>query len=144
MLRRVDAEVPLRAESTVHEEAVQMRLQILHVQDVPLGASVHLGDGTILIRSPRRVQLPGCPQARSPTVRTAALYAARSRFNSCRAYGSDDMTDVWPPGDDSTDPEWEWVGPDGLTDAQRCACSCIRCGPVDAHDCDTRDCIPPA
>jgi hypothetical protein len=22
-------------------------------------------------------------------------------------------------GDDSTDPEWEWTGPDGLTDSQR-------------------------
>jgi len=52
--------------------------------------------------------------------------------------------DQWPPGDDNMpdpgDPEddWEWQ-PDPRLD---CTCSCIRCEPVNAHDCGQPACIP--
>jgi len=38
----------------------------------------------------------------------------------------------------------ESVSSDLTPRSPQCACSCIRCGPVNAHDCDTRACIPEA
>lgn len=47
------------------------------------------------------------------------------------------------PGDD----DWEWHGPDGMTDSERarrkeliCVCSCGKCGPGGLHDCGTAAC----
>ena len=34
------------------------------------------------------------------------------------------------------------VAPDLTPRGVSCTCSCIRCGPVNAHDCDSRACIP--